>query len=293
MGGTLLMVNPRSRRGRQALDLARAHLHRLGCEPVVATPGSPEEMVATVRDMAARVERVLVAGGDGSLSAVLPALVETQLPLAVWPVGTANDLARTLGLPDRLSAVCALIRQDQLRRVDVGRVNGSLFLNAASIGLTPRVTRALTEGLKRRWGRLAYGVAAWRALREARPLEVDVEWAGGRLHLVTWQVVVANGRSYGGVLEVAEDATAEDRVLDLFSVESRTRWGIAGAWPSMRTGQPERSRQVRHLRVPRLRLTSEHPLTVSADGELRTRTPAELDVVPGAIAVYAPPRGDA
>ena len=98
-------------------------------------PASIEQLRVTIRDVGPTVDRIVVAGGDGTLAAALPALLEVERPLAVIPLGTANDFARNLGLPAGRTEQLALVAEGAVRRVDLGSVNGRPFLNAASIGL--------------------------------------------------------------------------------------------------------------------------------------------------------------
>lgn len=120
----LLVVNRRSRRGTTAAETAADLLGRSGlrvvtkaCEDATALPG-------LIRDMAPTIDRVVIGGGDGSLNAAIPGLLDTGLPLGILPLGTANDLARTLGIPAELEAAAKIIAEGQVRRIDVGEVNG-------------------------------------------------------------------------------------------------------------------------------------------------------------------------
>ncbi|MHC5722287.1 MAG: diacylglycerol kinase family protein, partial [Nostoc sp.] len=90
-------------------------------------------------------ELVIIGGGDGTLNAAVDALVDTQLPLGILPLGTANDLARTLEIPNSLSEACKIIAYRNLHRIDLGWVNGKHFFNVASLGLSVKITERLTK----------------------------------------------------------------------------------------------------------------------------------------------------
>lgn len=116
----LLLVNRRSRRGRKLLKPAIAQLEAAGFElvqPYLDRHSDYSELITAHRD---RVDLVIIGGGDGSLNAAARGLVETQLPLGVLPLGTANDLARTLALPTDLSQACQVIARGQTQAVDLG-----------------------------------------------------------------------------------------------------------------------------------------------------------------------------
>lgn len=287
----LLIVNPASRRGQEGSAEARGRLRALGLEVIPeATQGSesPEELI---RRFGAQVDRVIVAGGDGTLNAALQGLVGTGLPLAVLPLGTANNLARTLAIPVTLSEACELAVRGPRRKVDLGWVNERYFFTTASIGLSVRITEALTSRTKQRWGPLAYGVAAVRALTRSRAFHADISWPGGTRHSRTVQIVVGNGRYYGSALPVAADATIDDASLDLYSLEVRHWLELLALVPALRRGQHGRKRSVQTLRATEFEITTVVPREINVDGEICRQTPARFRVFPGALEVFAPAGG--
>ncbi|HEY9807063.1 MAG TPA: diacylglycerol kinase family protein, partial [Candidatus Obscuribacterales bacterium] len=165
----LLLVNRQARRGQEALAQAIEHLQTKGLDLLEESSAKPEELSDLIRNYRDRVDLVIVGGGDGTLNAVTEGLVDTQLPLGVLPLGTANDLARTLGIPTDLNQACEIITQGNLQRIDLGWVNGKYFFNVASLGLSVQITQQLTTEVKRRWGVLAYLATAIGVIRQSRP----------------------------------------------------------------------------------------------------------------------------
>lgn len=108
-----------------------------------------------IEHYADRVDSVIVGGGDGSLNAAASGLVATGLPLGVLPLGTANDFARTLGIPFDLKNAISVIVAGHRRAVDLGKVNGHLFFNVSSIGFSAALARELTAESKNAGERLA------------------------------------------------------------------------------------------------------------------------------------------
>lgn len=248
----------------------------------------PGELIRRYGD---QVDRVIVAGGDGTLNAAVQALVGNGLPLAILPLGTANNLARTLAVPLTLPEACELAARGPRRRIDLGWVNGRYFFTTASIGLSVQITEALTSRSKRRWGPFAYGVAAIRAITRSRAFHADISWPGGARHSRTVQIVVGNGRYYGSALPVAADATIDDARLDLYSLEVRHWLQLVTLVPALRSGHHGSKASVEALRGTEFEITTVIPREINVDGEICLHTPARFRVLPGALEVFAPVSG--
>jgi YegS/Rv2252/BmrU family lipid kinase len=289
MTGTraLLLLNPRARRGREAGPDLAGTLRGHGLELEAVEIGDAAALPDLVRRRASGVERVIVAGGDGTLNAALQGLATTTTPLGIIPVGTANNTARALGLPTDTAEACRIAAGSRTRPIDLGCVNDRWFFTTASLGLSVTVTRLLTRDLKRRWGRLAYGYAALRATLERRPFHAEILAGGQRLSLRTFQIVVGNGRYYGSALPVAADAEIDDGWLDLYAVEARSRWRLVTMIPALKTGRQGRRPDVHTLRAREVEIRTPSPRTINVDGELGPKTPARIVVVPRALSVFS------
>jgi diacylglycerol kinase (ATP) len=284
----LLLINPRARRGTEASDEAQACLAAQGLDVLPAKLAEPSGLGDIIQRERAGIDRVVVAGGDGTLNLALQALAGTGLPLAILPLGTANNLARTLGIPSTLMEACHLAARGARRAIDLGWVNGRYFFTTASLGLSVEITEALTHQSKRRWGVLAYAVAAARVLFRARPFHADITWKGGSRHSRTIQLVIGNGRYYGSALPVAEDAAIDDARLDLYSLEVRHWWELVALIPALHRGRQGEKRAVEALRATEFEVRTKPPLDINVDGEIGARTPAQLRVIPRALEVFAP-----
>ena len=151
----LLIVNDKSRSGAENLAAAIDRLEAHGIEPVHHECGSREALSPLIVKHGPEVDLVAVGGGDGTLNAAALGVIEAGLPLGVLPMGTANDLARTLGIAPDLDAAAKVIAIGHTRAIDLGLVNGQPFFNVASVGLSAELAQRLTSDIKRRFGRLA------------------------------------------------------------------------------------------------------------------------------------------
>jgi diacylglycerol kinase (ATP) len=287
-GRALLLLNPKARRGRDAGTEVRAGLEASGLGVVPAGPSDWDRLPDLIARARNQVDRVVVAGGDGTLNTAVQALAGTDLPLAILPLGTANNLARSLGLPNDLKEACEVAAKGTLRAIDLGWINGRYFFTTASMGLSVTITERLDSATKRRWGPLAYAVAASRAVMAARPFEAQISWKGGTRHSHTVQVVVGNGRYYGSALPVAHDAEIDDSQLDLYSLEVRHWLGLLTLLPALKRGRHGERRSVEALRAKEFEIRTDPPLKLNVDGEIWGQTPVHCRVVPRALEVYAP-----
>ncbi len=286
----LLIVNQHSRSGRERGDDAEAALATAGFVVLRGATGSREDVSRRILDRRDAVDLVVVGGGDGTINAAAPGILETGLPLGLLPLGTANDLARTLGLPPDLEGAVAVIAAGHLRRIDLGEVNGHPYFNVASLGFGVDLTHALTSDAKKRWGPLGYAVAGVRVLRRLRPFHVVIEIAGRRYLSRTVHLAVGNGRHYGGGMTVSHEAEIDDGRLDIYSLEIGSVWRLLLLLPALRSGHTRDWTDIRNLDGAEIRVATRRPRSVNADGEIVTRTPAVFRVLHRAVSVFTPER---
>jgi diacylglycerol kinase family enzyme len=148
----LIVVNRRGTRGRRSLDRAIHRMEEAGIDVFVHFCQRPERIPATVWRLAAAADMVIIGGGDGTISNALPAILASGRPLGILPMGNANDLARTLGIPGDLDAAADIVVAGKRKRIDLGTINGRPFANVASLGISVEIAARLTHQLKRRWG---------------------------------------------------------------------------------------------------------------------------------------------
>lgn len=287
----LLLINQRSRKGRTDASRARSLLADAGItllQPPAEDTRSYPELISAYAE---RVDAVIVGGGDGTLNAAAPGLMQTGLPLGILPLGTANDFARTLGIGAGLEQAVKIIADGQLRPVDLGEVNQHLFLNVCSIGFSAELARNLTAESKKRWGIGGYALAALRLLRQSRPFSATLIHQGERTPIKTVQVSVGNGRFYGGGMTVEQRATPDDGLLDVYSLELQRSWQLIALLPALRRGTHGRWRNVRAFSTTELTIETRRPHYINADGEIIGQTPAHFRLIAQALRVYAPSAG--
>lgn len=249
----------------------------------------PAEIMHLARRAAEIADIVVIGGGDGTVSSTLPVFMETNRTLGVLPLGTANDLARSLAIPlDPLDAADVLVT-GQVRRIDLGEVNGRPFCNAVSVGFSAEVAVAEVRERKKWLGALEYPLSWMKAAREFEPFAVTLEHdAGGRRFDSVFMLTVMNGRYHGRGMSVDEQAQIDDGLLKIYCVEFVSRWKLLLVFLSLQRGRLRRDGHTSLLRARHVEISGRRPMPLDVDGDVLAETPATIRVLPAAISVMVP-----
>lgn len=284
----LLIINRHSRSGQIDLDAVQARLRHAGFTVEMVFPSNKQSITEIIYNYRHNCGRIIIGGGDGTLNAAAEALLASALPIGILPLGTANDLARTLGIPPDPIAACEVIIEGRLHRIDLGCVNSHYFFNVAHIGFGVTLVHRLSADIKKRWGILGYARSAFTALRDRSSFRAEIRTNGRKHKTRCSQITVGNGRHFGGGLAVAHNARIDDHTLHVWSLEPLNLWELIALAPALLRGRHLEHRRVWHRRVQSIEVHTRKPMPVSADGELATHTPAKFHLLPSALAVYVP-----
>ncbi|WP_111413518.1 diacylglycerol/lipid kinase family protein [Billgrantia lactosivorans] len=259
-----LIVNEAAGDGSRGEHYWREHLEAAGIEELqVRLLGDTE----WERDVAPG-DRVLAAGGDGSVNRVASVCVERGAVLGVLPSGTANDFARNLQLPEDPEALCRLVHAGRTRQVDAAWINGNLFLNVAHIGLGTLPARDASQQRKRRLGRFSYLLTLAQRIGLQSGIHGRIECDDRTVEGHWLTIAIASGAYFGGGHDIAE-ARIDDGLLDVVAIRHRSwlRVLIAFATTRVLRHAPRHDDTMVHLQGAQchVRLRTAHTLT--ADGE--------------------------
>jgi YegS/Rv2252/BmrU family lipid kinase len=281
-----LLLNPSSGNAKNA-DFWVDMLRDAGIEVKVDEPDAD----GNLRGLA-ETDWLIVAGGDGTLRLHAAACSKAGCTLGVLPSGTGNDFARGLGIPLDPREAARTIGDGIRQAVDVGQIDGEVFLNAAHVGFAAAVTRDVAAARKNWWGRFAYLRTVFERLRDLRGFKATIH-GESESHQGRWlQVTVANGSSFGGGQQ-AFDASPFDGQLDVFAIRPRPVAQLMFFWllAKLHKSAPS-SPAVLQLRGSRFDIIGDPRMRVIADGEPLGRLPARFTVHQGALQVVTPsPRG--
>lgn len=288
---TLFLVNPRAGKGsglqvwNRLERLVPRHLAHQ-----VAVPASRDETRrAAAEAVKAGAGRVVVFGGDGTISDVVRELAFTSTVLGVVPVGTGNDVCRNLGIPRAPEAALHLALYGEPCPIDLGRTSGGrYFVNAAGVGFDAEVAdraNRLKPGLR---GTLPYLAGALSSLTWYKPAQVELSVDGQQYSGPSMMVAIANGRCYGGGMQIAPQARWDDGELDVCIAGSLSRLELLGLLRRVYSGGHVDHPGVRMMRGRRIRLRVRDGVRAHLDGEPLDGGALDFEVCPGALSVAVP-----
>ena len=283
-----VIVNPASGRGRAAkmAQQAGARLHQAGLEVDVLTTVAPGHAHAYAMRVCQEMDVLVSVGGDGTLNEVVNGVLDagSETPIAVIPTGTANVVARELGLPEDLAELVEIARTGQTRSLDLGLAGGRRFTMCAGIGLDAQIVALVSRGRGEDGiSMLDYTLPTVRSFMEYHYPKLRVRVDGESVDEQATFVVIGNMRRYGGPLQLFREATPDDGRLDVCCLHGDNildllRYGWGAFWNRM----PELSDVTYHL-ARDVRIESNDPVLVQVDGDRGGELPMEFSVLPSAV----------
>lgn len=290
-----VLVTSKDAGSADGFELARRELVRAGVEivrevPVADVAGLAGELADEVAGD--ELPLVIAAGGDGTVCAAANVAHDAGALLAILPLGTSNDVARSLGVPPDPCEAARVITAGRAAAVDAGRVRigdepPRLFLNAVTAGLNVHFAREATDpSLRDRFGAFTYPVAAARAVRSAEPFECVIDQNGDARTYRAVHLSISNAPVFGGLLGMrVPGASITDGLLDVIVVERLSLFRTALAAAGNAVGRHHPVHRVHTLRVRSLRVRAGDCEELAMDGEMIGTLPAEFAALPGALHV--------
>ncbi len=288
----LYIVNPVAGGGRglRTWQVVEKTLAERGLPAEYRLTGKRGEAIALAAEAARGGYDVVVGvGGDGTIQEIVNGLVgadgECPAALGVIPGGTGNDFCKMLGYPQDPLGALRIVLGGQVRRFDLGRANGRYFINIAGVGFDAEVAGFLNQRPKRLPGALMYVYGVLAVLTRFRPTRLTIDLGDRTLEQKCLLVSVANGPSHAGGMKMCPDAKPDDGMLDLCVVGDVGRLETLVLLPKVFSGRHTLHPKVKLYTAKRVRIHSDAPLFVQADGEIFGRIPADVEIVPGALRV--------
>jgi diacylglycerol kinase (ATP) len=301
-GRVAFLVNPASANGstgRRWPELAR-RAAALGLEGDTRFSERQGHLAELAREAALDgAEQIVVVGGDGSVHEVANGLVglSRQPDVAIVPRGTGWDFSRTFVIPRKIDEAVRVALEGDVREIDLGRASyrawdGSdataVFANVASAGMSGAIAKRANETTKALGGKASYLLAIFAVFSGWQASEIEVSVDGEQRRGLMFDVVVANGRFFGGGLEICPDAAPDDGLVDVLTIGDVTKRDLVLTVPKMYRGRHLPHPKAELLRGATVTVTSDTPLPIQLDGEQPGTTPVTFEVVPRALRLRVP-----
>lgn len=285
----ILVVNAKSRTGREMFRHAVVRLRESGIEVIKAYPiRKPSKLQPTIQEAVnSGAPMVIVGGGDGSLSCSVDYFVGKDCVFALLPLGTANSFARGLGIPLDLDGAIEVIATGRRRRIDLGMIDNDYYANCAAIGVSPLIAETVPHKLKRALGRVGYLMWATYQMTRFRPFKLTVGDGPDAETIDALEVRIANGSYHGGT-ELVENAELDSGEIIVQAVIGTKSSTLAWSWFTSVVKMRARKKTYREFRGTAMRIATDPPLPISIDGEVLAHTPVMAKVAKGVIEVVAP-----
>jgi YegS/Rv2252/BmrU family lipid kinase len=284
-----MALNQRSAEENKATILAA--LHSYGIEPEVwyTTGEDPGDGLAK-RAAEEGADVVIAAGGDGTVHAVACGLIDTNSTLGIVPVGTMNNIARSLAISENIAEACKIIAKGATSLIDVGKINDQIFLEVAGIGLEAALSPVAEEMKSSNWLSTIRGfIDGLSALLAFRPTRFSLSFDERRTRRYTaLQISVCNSPYYGPRLQFAPDAVMNDGLLDVLIYKGFSKLEYLRHAISISQGRRALYPKVTRYKVKSLCVYADKPVEIHADGIPKGRTPAIITVISGGLRVLVP-----
>lgn len=284
----LLVANPTAAggRARRLLPSVVDALRRQHPSVEVVEASSSDALEAASRSArGGSYDRVVVAGGDGTVQIVLNALKGSEIAVGILPLGNGNDLARALGVPLEPRAAVDFLLHAPAAPMDMGRVGEHVFATVACVGLDAETNRCARKWGSWPRGHLRYFLAGLRTLASYEPYRFNLVTDSEEFTGEAMWVAVANAPYYGGGICIAPEALLDDGLLDVCVIERMSPAALLALYPALMRGDHLRARSVRYFRCSRAQFRGPANVEIHADGEPLARLPVEIVVEPVAVRV--------
>lgn len=297
--GSLLIVNPAAGadRGARLAERMRARLRPVfGDVALVATGGEGDARAAARRAVGDGYDHLFVAGGDGTLNEVLNGVCDAARGLApvtfgIVPLGTGNDFATALGIPEEVDEAIEVLNARRERMVDVGVMNGHHFVNVSAGGFIAEVSSAVTPELKTVAGKLAYLIGGAQVLFTHEPIRARCRTADAVREVTIETFAVCNSRLVGGGRLIAPHAILDDGQLDACLFEDMSSVEFIALLRRVSAGEHLADERVHYFRSAKLEIAFDRPVKVNVDGQVTETDRCRYTVLPRAARFLANPSG--
>jgi len=238
-------------------------------------------------------EIIIVSGGDGTINECINGMLKKNLtiPLAILPLGTANDFAHTLGIPSKLPQALDVIEEGYCTYTDVGCVNDEFFVNVCNMGAFCKVSHEIDLDLKNKFGKFAYYVKGFDALQHYEEMKLEIIAPKESFEGTFFLILIFNGRGAGGFMKLAKDASVYDGLFDVVCFKDISFQDMPLLFLKVLQGEHLDDPHVLYFKTDQLMIKKTQDdieYCTDIDGEKGPELPLDIRVLPQRIKVYIP-----
>jgi diacylglycerol kinase (ATP) len=286
MNSTLVILNPAAHSERAQRRRARVESLARG-SVICATSRSGEAESIARRAAQEGFEKIVAAGGDGTVNEVVNGLAGSNATLGLLPIGTMNVFATELGVPAHDLDLCwNIIQNANTRLVDLPNANGKYFVQLAGVGLDAQVVKETSSKLRRSFGPLSYLISAAQ-IAARQPPRLFIESENASIDEGSF-VLIGNGRLYGGPFPFFKHALIDDGLFDVVVFKRLGYLEIIKYLQNVIFSSEIRAPEIEYFQTRRLRVDSDQSVPVELDGELVGNCPVEFGVRERSLRVLVP-----
>lgn len=226
--------------------------------------------------------KVIAAGGDGTLNIVVNAMINNNidLPIALFPSGTANDFAYYFDIPHDIDSMVKIALDENYTYTDIGRVNNKYFINVAAMGFLVDVSQKTDPNIKNTLGVISYYLKGVTEIPNLKPITVNISSHEYTSKDRIYFMLVMNGRSAGGFKRISPRAEINDGLLDVMLFKELPILELAPLLINVMTGQHQANKNVVFFQTKKLYVQSEQHVGTDIDGEKGAEFPLDIEVLP-------------
>lgn len=287
-----IIINPASGKFEPTLSIINSAFKDTDIDWEISITKKAGDGLKLVKELADKVDITAVYGGDGTVTEVLGGIMETKTPLAILPGGTANVMAVELGIPGNLKEACELITKGPaaLKKIDVARFEKRHFILRTGMGLEAEMVRGADRGVKNRFGRLAYVISGFRALKNTKLVEYEITVDGEERKIKGVDCIIANAGSVGfGELTMDSKIDVADGKLDVIVLKKLDLSLFKYAAKILSKQNPSDDRElVGHWQGKDIKIKSKPAQSVVCDGETLGKQDIHAKILPEAAEILVP-----
>lgn len=235
--------------------------------------------------------KIIAAGGDGTINLVVNEMIKNDIhvPLAIFPAGTANDLATNFEIPSTIEGMIKVALSDNYTKMDVGVAGGKYFVNVLAIGMLVDISQKTDPAIKNTMGIAAYYIKGLSELPKIKPTPIRITTDDYQLDANVSAVLVMNGRSAGGFKFVSPESKIGDGLLDIIVFREMQIPNMIPVLIQVLTGSHLEDKNIEYFKASRLTIESKaKKVNTDLDGERGDMLPLEVSILPNRLKIIIP-----